>query len=234
MSLDIRPWGDLEGSRRPVGAVGADGRATQLTDVFGSADSISSTPQVFLVEMPPERVIPPHFHGVPQFQLVVDGSGSLGRHRIEGQVLHYTDAWTSYGPIESGPSGLSFFTIRHSPDVGAHYMPGQRSERRGTAGEQLTVALGPGRGPRGHGAARPLMERAADALWALDIALPPAAEWPPAPEPDRFDYLLVVMEGALRRGDSEYGPWSWASARRVKRAHASCNCGFRIRDVRSA
>jgi hypothetical protein len=213
MRVDIRAWSAFIGSGHAVGEAGADGSSTQLTDVFGRADSRSGSPQVFLVEMPPRRVIYPHFHGVPQFQLVVDGSGKLGRHGIDGRVLHYTDAWTSYGPIEAGASGLSFFTIRCRPDVGAHYMPGQRDERGGPAGEQFTVALGATRAAAPDDTAQVVMQRASDGMSAHDITLRAGAPWhaDPVTEASDHDYLLVVLDGSVRVGEREYAPWSWAS-----------------------
>jgi hypothetical protein len=40
-------------------------------------------PQAFLVEQDPGTVIEPHFHLENEFQVMVGGSGSLGRHVVE-------------------------------------------------------------------------------------------------------------------------------------------------------
>src|SRR5947209_4589797 len=70
------------------------------------------SPQAFLVEQDPDSVIEPHFHLENEFQVMVAGSGSLGRHPVEPVSVHYAGAHTGYGPIASGSDGLSYFTLR--------------------------------------------------------------------------------------------------------------------------
>jgi hypothetical protein len=129
--------------------VGHDGQRYTMTDYVGRhsgerdrAGGVDDR-QAYLVrqEAPELRA---HFHEVDQFQVVLDGEGTLGRQRAIRGVVHYTDAFTSYGPIRTDPAvGLAYFTLRRRADIGIHYMPDEREQRRlrAGAGEHFTVAL---------------------------------------------------------------------------------------------
>jgi hypothetical protein len=95
-------------------------------DVFGSdivsyattfTDRDAGMPQVILVEIPePASVLRAHYHASDQFQLVIEGDGRLGHHDLTPVSLHYTNRYTGYGPIISGPRGLSYYVLRPSFD----------------------------------------------------------------------------------------------------------------------
>ena len=53
-----------------------------------------------------------------QFQLFVDGQGTIGPEQIRPITVHYAGAYTGYGPIMSGPQGLKYFTIRSAFESG--------------------------------------------------------------------------------------------------------------------
>jgi hypothetical protein len=93
-------------------------------------DSGKLYPMAFLVEKEPGAVVRPHFHEADQFQVVVQGGGRLGRHDIGTVAVHYTDAWSAYGPIVAAGEGVSWFTLRNTWDAGAQYMPTARSKLR--------------------------------------------------------------------------------------------------------
>ena len=87
-------------------------------------------------------VLRPHYHEVDQFQVVLDGDGRLGRHAIGSGTVHYSDAYTVYGPIfADGPDGLSYFTLRLDPAVGLNYMPESRVKGETRAGEHFTCSV---------------------------------------------------------------------------------------------
>src|SRR5579872_4299974 len=44
-------------------------------------------------------VNPTHFHIRDQFQLVVDGRFTLGRHELSPYSVHFSRAYTPYGPL---------------------------------------------------------------------------------------------------------------------------------------
>jgi redox-sensitive bicupin YhaK (pirin superfamily) len=86
------------------------------------------SPQAFLVEQDPGTVIEPHFHLENEFQVMVAGNGSLGRHAVEPVSVHYAGAHTGYGPITAGSDGLHYFTLRSRMDSGAQFLPGARDK----------------------------------------------------------------------------------------------------------
>jgi rubredoxin len=73
-------------------------------------------PQAFQIDYAPGRVLRTHFHDVDEFQVVVAGSGTLGRHALVPMSVHFARAFTAYGPIVAGPAGLSFLTLRAQRD----------------------------------------------------------------------------------------------------------------------
>lgn len=87
-------------------------------------------PMAFLVEKDPGAVVRPHFHAADQFQVVTQGGGRLGRHDIGTVAVHYTDAYSAYGPIVAASEGVSWFTLRNTWDPGARYMPAAREQLR--------------------------------------------------------------------------------------------------------
>ena len=95
-------------------------------------------PQAFLVEGTPHRVLRTHYHDVDQFQVIVSGNGTLGKHPVQFGSVHFARAHTPYGPITGGDNGVAWLTIRARRDAeGAQFLPEKR--------EQLQQA--PGRNP---------------------------------------------------------------------------------------
>jgi phage tail protein X len=79
-------------------------------------------PVAFLVEKRPGGVTRPHFHRADQYQVVVGGSGKMGLHDTGSIAVHYTDAFSAYGPILAAGDGIAWFTLRPGWDPGAKYM----------------------------------------------------------------------------------------------------------------
>jgi uncharacterized protein YjbI with pentapeptide repeats len=76
------------------------------------------------VEQLPHTIIPTHFHAVNQFQVLVEGQGTLGKRAVYPWTVHYTNGFTGYGPLCAGAAGMAFFTLRNSYDAGgARYFP---------------------------------------------------------------------------------------------------------------
>jgi hypothetical protein len=69
-------------------------------------------PQAFLVEGTPHRVLRTHYHDVDQFQVIVSGDGTLGKHAVRFGSVHFARAHTPYGPITGGDHGIAWLTIR--------------------------------------------------------------------------------------------------------------------------
>lgn len=122
----------------PRGATFEEARATRKHYVlpngtgFWKSEYIISdheaapAPHALLVEQDPEQVILPHFHEQNQFQVIVNGGGTLGRAEVAPVTVHYAGAYTGYGPITSGKDGLWYFTLRPMMDNGAQFLPESR------------------------------------------------------------------------------------------------------------
>ena len=94
-----------------------------VTDLINSSVDPTLSPQAFLVEQVPNWTLPTHFHMQEQFQVVVHGSGTIGRHNLSKLSIHYSTKHAGYGPIKSFDDGISYFTIRSVGDSGAWYLP---------------------------------------------------------------------------------------------------------------
>jgi len=116
--------------------VTGDGMESTVIPYFGLLQSDAQTeakpvvgtlfPVAFRVEQDPHSVAEPHFHQANQFQVFVAGDGYLGKRDVRPVAVQYADAYTPYGPIVAGDSGISYMTLRNGYDPGAYYMPGAR------------------------------------------------------------------------------------------------------------
>jgi hypothetical protein len=108
-----------------------DPNAPNPHDYVEPAPGETRPPQAFLVEQDPRAIVHPHFHFVDQFQVVVDGEGTIGKHPLAPVMVHFAGACTAYGPINPGGQGLSYFTLRASADdTGAQFLPAARGKMR--------------------------------------------------------------------------------------------------------
>lgn len=165
-------------------------------------------PQGFYVEQAPGSTVPPHFHEVDQFQVVARGAGILGRHPIGPVAVHYTNAFTGYGPIHAGDGGLDYFTLRARHDSGARFLPEARPDQKRGPRRHLLAE-----GPPPLGGAQllgldsidvdPLMAPAEDGLGAWRVRMPPNAgdsETLPALIGTRHGGCYVVVTGGALAG----------------------------------
>lgn len=94
--------------------------------LFETAPGESLGPQALIARQAPGWTLPVHFHMQHQFQVVLSGGGTLGKHTLMPGSAHYTSPQSAYGPIVAGPEGLDYFTLRVLTDKGAWYMPESR------------------------------------------------------------------------------------------------------------
>src|SRR5580765_547923 len=66
------------------------------TDIILPGADEPQGPEAFLVEQPPASILGAHFHAVSQFQVIVAGSGALGKHSLEPVHVHYSNRHTGY------------------------------------------------------------------------------------------------------------------------------------------
>lgn len=94
--------------------------------LFESLPGAELGPQALVARQAPGWVLPVHFHMQHQFQVVLRGSGTLGKHALEPGSVHYTSPQSGYGPIVAGDDGLDYFTLRVLTGKGAWYLPEAR------------------------------------------------------------------------------------------------------------
>lgn len=167
-------------------------------------DKTIDTPMAFLAEGSAHRVLRTHFHQVDQFQVMYNGSGTLGKHAAHPGVVHFSRAYTPYGPITYSDKGLGFITLRAHRDPGAQYLPESRevleSVRHRTPW-QITVAPDFDYAPGERGVAMKALEGLLghhDGLAGWSVKMAPGAK-AYAPDPSKGDgQYILVMKGGIR------------------------------------
>jgi hypothetical protein len=194
-----------------------------IDNVLGDVRLRLDGPQVFLVHQLSNGATPPHYHEVDQFQVFVNGSGKIGREDIAGTMLHYADAYTTYGPIISYNEGVDYFTVRLAADCGTHYMPESRKEKLRKSGRYFAVALNEflvsnSREPL------TLIGLHNDGLAAYLINLDAGAPLKLPPLSGKGRLVAVVIGSLLAADGLEYRDWSWGGVS-VSEATTGCIAG---------
>ena len=167
---------------------------------FGEVLKVHPGPQGFLVDWTnPGARIDPHFHDIDQFQVVVRGTGRIGKKRIEPITFQYADGFTPYGPIVAEDEGIGFFTLRVAPSSGIWPMPGSRQFMPGRAGRNIAGIFRADRNPLPAGEARHeiLIAATADGMTVEGQSLGPNAKAVGRASDGGGQYCLVCS-GALR------------------------------------
>ena len=194
------------------------GRPQWRIDYMGMrTPHVEDRPHVFLVEMDSGGSIRPHFHQVDQFQIFVSGDGSFGRSAVPFIALHYADHHTAYGPIQAGPLGLSFFTIRAKCDPGSIYVdnPGYKellkpTKKRYVLKDNIALSTEPVLQHRAEVAVENLLEGTddSDGLGASMLRLG-ANMKTAAPDPSATaGQFYLVVNGSLLLDGTGYPVWS--------------------------
>jgi rubredoxin len=170
-------------------------------------DKSVDTPMAFLAEGSAHRVLRAHFHTVDQFQVMYNGSGTLGKHPAGPGVVHFSRAYTPYGPITYSEKGLGFITLRAHRDPGAQYMPESREVLEKVVNRtpwQITVAPDFAFSPGERGVAMKALEGLsghADGLAGWSVKMNAGAKGY-APDPSKGDgqYIIVMKGSVLHEG----------------------------------
>lgn len=169
-------------------------------------DKSVDTPMAFLAEGSAHRVLRAHFHTVDQFQVMYNGSGAVGKHAVGPGAVHFSRAYTPYGPISYSEKGLGFITLRAHRDPGAQYLPEAREvldqvEKR--TPWQITVFPEFDLDTRDRGVAMKALDglRGPDGLAGWSVKMSPGAK-AFAPEASKGDgqYILVMKGGIQHEG----------------------------------
>jgi hypothetical protein len=181
-----------------TGYIGKHGGAT-IPDAGAANDVVF--PDAYIVEQGPHVSGPPHFHLQNEFQVVMSGAGLLGRTPVQPYYVHYAGAYSPYGPIDAGPEGLSYFTLRNRYDAGAINMPENREQLR--AGKRKPRARS---SAIATGAARTVFAPEPDGLAALLYHVPAGVSVDALDPATGGGQFWIVLEGELRGGDGALLP----------------------------
>jgi hypothetical protein len=183
------------------------------TNYLGSDTSHRDTPQALLVEQSAQSHIPAHFHGIDQYQLVVKGGGSLGKHDVGPVCVHFAKAYTGYGPVVAGDDGLFYFTLRAQSEPGAFFFPEGRKHQKPAKRRNLTEDLelvssaSPMTAYSGP-ALEEVFQAEAEGLAAWTLRLGANQSFTgPDPALGGGQYY-VVLNGALDHGGESFETWS--------------------------
>jgi len=183
----------------------ANGTGYWRSDLIAGSAGDTTAPQAFLVEQEADSVILPHFHVRDQFQVVVNGEGSLGRHAVRSVSVHYAARHTGYGPITSGTNGLWYLSLRPQTDPGAKFLPEARGEMQpGPRLNLLTDPVEPGSAPT-----QVLLEPRPDGIAAWMLHVEPGASAQPPAHPGGGRYYIVVA-GEMHVGETRLPQFSAA------------------------
>ena len=175
---------------------------------FGKFGESVPGPQAFLVETyPPNSKTAAHFHSTDQFQIFLPSAGAwYQRTEVHTPLLHYSDAYTTYGPFGTGEAPLGLYTLRRQASEVTGFMPRDRDKlvRRGR--RNVHVDLGPAmervEGP-GTSSIETLIEPHEDGLAAYLVSAGTDVEvcaLPPDHPEATAQYLWVLDGQALCRG----------------------------------
>jgi len=128
----VKAFDEAKANQRKIEPDAKRGPGTILnTPFFGvqGAPNMYDLPLACLSQGGPGRSSTTHFHVVDQFQFIVDGKGMLGRHQLTPYVVHFSRAYTPYGPLTTDPAiGLTYFVLRAHHDTGAQRLPEEREQ----------------------------------------------------------------------------------------------------------
>lgn len=117
------------------------GLTTYVTKYFGK-DVGDLFALAFIVEQAANQVGGAHFHAADQFQMVVGGSGYVGKSRVEPYSVQYAERFSPYGPIRTEGESLRWFTLRNMRDPGGEkWMPQERDQLK-AAGRKPRIVSG--------------------------------------------------------------------------------------------
>jgi hypothetical protein len=193
---------------------------------FGAPYVAEPGPQIYINDLDPAVGLPAHFHKVDQFQLFFGTPGAvLGRQPLSSAMVHYTDAYSTYGPFSAGPeASLKYATIRAIASTFGGVMPAARDELLYRGRRHFTVDLEPHLAPTTDVVVNDLV-KAEDGLAVSLVTLPPLGS-------TRFDVpagvtgrAYCVVTGELVDEHGTYGMhslgWSEPSSSAVLAASAA-------------
>jgi hypothetical protein len=190
------------------------------TTILKNDEAARPSPHAFLIEQSPGSEVRAHFHHNAEFQVMVAGSGRLGRHPVGPLIVHYAGQQTGYGPIIAGDSGLSYITLRAVTEFGAWFLPemGPSVDRRIPKGQTTSpqvdaVDLAGIVAPQ----LMTMVDPKPSGLAAWLMRLPPGGSARAPEHAGGAGRFYLVTGGRMRHGGELLGRWScaWSAADEV-------------------
>lgn len=179
----------------------------RIYNCFGRASAFLPGPQGFIVDSPPNSGVAAHWHPVNQFQLYVGAPGAwYQRTMIEKDlVLHFTDAYSTYGPFGAhGPGRFKYHVMRARASDTTGWMPDDRDKmpRRGRRNYLVPLTLS---SRVEHGDWATIIEPEEDGLAAYRVLVGPTQGFePPSIAVPAVGRFYCVLAGSLWLGEEEF------------------------------
>jgi hypothetical protein len=185
---------------------------------FGKASPHEIGPEAFVVPVR-NRTLGAHFHDVDQFQILLGEAGSYyQRHEVPAVMVHYADAYSTYGPLVGTDPPLRFFSLRADPTDFAGFMPEDRDKLRHRGKRQAHFEV-PERSGAAEGGQELLMHDESDGLTVVLLeGVAGATVSLPAPGDGKGQFVYVAR-GVVEWQGETFGPESvgWQPAQDAER-----------------
>ncbi len=178
------------------------------TTFFRARKGEPDGPSAYINRYVPGRLSHAHYHLIDQFQIIVDGKGEFGRHQVEPYCVHFSRAYTPYGPLKSDDKdGWAFLVLRAHYDPGHNDVPEMNDELKKVSGRQPWQITKKVSFP----ALRPVAQcmdiaeiKDDQGLFTKTLTMPPRVRTT-APSPANGDgQFIVVTKGSLLRDNKEH------------------------------
>src|SRR5258706_12810801 len=101
--------------KRREGKPGRPGAAT--LPFFRATIDTPNSPSAYINRYDPGRTSSAHYHVNDQFQIIIEGKAEFGRHHVSPYCVHFSRAYTPYGPLQSDKEpGRAFLVLRSRYD----------------------------------------------------------------------------------------------------------------------
>jgi len=178
----------------------------RVTEMFGDRAVPWDGPCGHLVRQRHKDSNPPHFHEADQYQIFVAGEARVGGHQVKAGSVHYSDGYSGYGPIEAGPDGCTYLTLRPVFDTSNHPLPQDAKLARGRKGQQQVAEMDLGDGAR-EGVATLFQRPDGVGVYQQDAA--PGAALPEVPTTGGSYWLVMKGEVAVDGRPCPEGTCLW-------------------------
>jgi rubredoxin len=182
-----------------------------VTEFFSGANGL---PHAGMSAQSAGRISYPHFHSVDQFQVLIKGKGKMGRHPLNTYSVHFSKAYTPYGPFCADEEvGLTFFNLHARPDRhwGAKHLPQEAETLKQVPNRRPWQITTQGVFPENMAANTVLQEipglRNEEGLAGYTLSMKPNTRFD-APDPSRGEgqYVVLVEGSIIHEGKELQGP----------------------------